>query len=102
MGDEPEGLGARIAAGRAGIAHLSGQDIEKRAQTVCRRAAVKSVAAGLAIGSLGAASRRDGIALDLCRLILMGEEQFAPGFAQMPFDVAGEHAQQDVGAHAVL
>jgi hypothetical protein len=34
--------------------------------------------------------------------VFVVEEQLGPGLAQVPLEVVGEHAEQDVGAHAVL
>ena len=44
---------------------------------------------------------RHGVARGLGRLIGVGEHQLAPGLAHVPFDVVGEHAQEDVRAHPV-
>lgn len=44
----------------------------------------------------------EGIALGLCRLLLVGKEQLTPGLAQVPFGVVGEHAQEDAGPHPML
>jgi hypothetical protein len=42
------------------------------------------------------------VALELGGLILVGKEQLAPRFAQVPLDVVGEHAQEDVAAHQAI
>ena len=34
-------------------------------------------------------------------LIGIGKHQFAPGFAHVPLEVVGEHAQEDVRAHPI-
>ena len=42
-----------------------------------------------------------GSRVALAALVLVGKEQFAPGLLQMPFDIVGEHAEEDVGADSV-
>ena len=48
-----------------------------------------------------ASGRRHRVAGGLGRLILIGEEQLAPGLLQMPFDIVGEHTEKDVGADSI-
>jgi hypothetical protein len=38
----------------------------------------------------------------LALLILIREQQLAPDFEHVPLHIAGEHAQEDVDAHAIL
>ena len=55
----------------------------------------------LGLGFCGAFGGGHGIAGRLGRLVFVGEEELAPGFAQVPLDVVGEHAQKEVGPDAI-
>ena len=50
----------------------------------------------------GALGRRDRVARVLGVLVLVGEEERTQRLLHVPLDVVGEHAQEDVGAHAIL
>jgi hypothetical protein len=56
--------------------------------------------AGLALGGRGAARLGDRIGLG--RGALVGEKQLGPGLAQVPGEVVGERAEEDVRLDAVL
>ena len=51
---------------------------------------------------LGALGRCHRVASGLALLVLIAEQQRAPGFEHVPLDVVGEHAQEDVCTHARL
>ena len=57
--------------------------------------------ATLASASLDAFGRCHRIARGLGQLVGVGEHQLTPGLAHVPLDVVGEHAQEDVRAHAI-
>ncbi len=44
----------------------------------------------------------DRIAMFFALQILVGKQQLAPGLAHVPLDIVGEHAQEDVRAHAAF
>ena len=66
------------------------------------RAVIQSMGGGFAHGSSGALGGCYRIALRLGFQIFIGKQQRTPGFAHVPFDIVGQHAEQDVGADSSL
>jgi hypothetical protein len=62
--------------------------------------AVVRLVLGLALGGGGAARLGDRVRLG--RRLLVVEQQRLPGLAQVPGEVVGEHAEEDVGIDALL
>jgi hypothetical protein len=91
--------GARRAAG---VAHAGGEFGDEGTQTVNGRSVFGEVRVDFLKRGHGALGRCDRIARCLGGLILIGEQQRPPRFDQMPFDVVGEHAEEDVRPHSAL
>lgn len=91
---ELEGGRRSGADGAAGVAHLGGQFVEKRAQAMDRRAVGDGAGADLALGGRRTPCECDWVALEFGGLILVGKEHLAPSgsLAQMPLGVRVEIA----------
>lgn len=100
--EDLEGRCVGSGGGRAaGVAYDGGKSFEQGREAVRGRTIVQRVASRFGQRRLGALSRCHRIARALGCLVGVGEQQLAPGFAHMPFNVVGEHAQQDVRTHPI-
>ena len=91
-----------MGAGRAArVAHDRGELGEECLEAVDGRAVLVVPTRDLRFRPGGALGRGHRVAGGLGGLILVCEEQCAPGLFQVPLDVVGEHAKEDVGAHSV-
>ena len=95
MGDV--GVGAVVADLVAGE---GGQVVEQAAEAAERVAVGVVFAGGLGVGVGGALGGGDGVVA--LGWVFVGEGQRRPGLAQVPDEVAGEHADQHVGVDAVV
>jgi hypothetical protein len=110
--DELEGL--PLGAGRLGehrdgdlgagvpdlVAGQGGQVLQQTVEAAVGLPGRVVLRRGLGLGGRGAASRDDGVVR--YGRVLVGESQRRPGPAQVPGEVAGEHADQYVGLDAFL
>ncbi|MFO1332174.1 MAG: DEAD/DEAH box helicase [Rubrivivax sp.] len=100
--DDVEGRRLESGAGcAAGVAHDRAQLGHQGREAVHGRAVVELSAGHLLQRRLRSPRRRHRIAGELGRLIDVGEHQLAPSLAHVPLDVVGQHAKQDVRAHAI-
>ena len=94
----------RDGGGGSGEADLvtgqGGQVAERAAEAAVGLPSRAALAGGLSVGGRGAAGRGDRVVRG--GRVLAGEGQWGPGAAQVPAEVAGEHADQHVGPDAFL
>ena len=98
MGRDREGRRIGFSRCAARIAHDGGKLCEERLEAVDRRAVCVVSTRDLRFRACRAFGRRYRVAGGLGRLILVGKEQLALGRLQVPLDVVGEHAEEDMGA----
>ena len=99
-GDEVEGLSARQARGEAVFGN-GGEVVEQGAEAVDGGAVIGVLGASLFLSSGRGRCRGDaGGALGRSGVMVV-EEQGGEASTHVPFEVVGEHAQQDVGADPV-
>jgi hypothetical protein len=82
------------------VAGQGGQVVGDVAEAADGLFAGAGLAGGLGIGGCRPAGGGDGVGP--VGRVLVGEGERCPGLAQVPDQVAGEHADQHVGANAVL
>src|SRR5207302_10389619 len=80
------------------VAGQGGQVVQQAAEAAVGAAGRVVLAGGLGPGGCGAAGLGDGVLGD--GRVLVGEGERRPGPAQVPGEVAGEHADQHVGLDA--
>lgn len=98
--EEVEGLGAGETWGEA-VFDDGGEIVEQGAEAVDGQALLGAFGASLVLsGRGGFGGRHDGRALGAGRVMVV-EQQGGEALTHVPFDVVGEHAQQDVGTHAL-
>jgi len=102
FGIEHEGCLGVIGHGH-GVVGEGGEVVEEGAEAVHREAVVGALGRGLsACGGGASGGSDDGGARGLGGgLVVVVEEDGSEGLAHVPFEVVGEHAQQDMGADAV-
>ena len=88
--------GATNTGNAAGVAHDGTEALEQGGKAMCLSAVVKEMSVCFALRALGALSWCDGVASRFGLLVLIGEQQRAPGLEHVPLDVIGEHAQEDM------
>ena len=89
----------RWCAGEADLVTGEGGQVgEEAAEAAVGAAVFVALAGGLGLGVGGAGGRGDGVGAG--GRVLVGEGQWCPGAAQVPGEVAGEHADQHVGFDA--
>ncbi len=96
-----KGRGILFGGGAARVTHNRRELRKKRLEAMDRRPVLVVPPCDLGFGARRAFGGRHRVARRLGRLILVGKEQFAPGLFQMPLDVVGEHAEEDVGAYTI-
>ena len=102
-GGHLEGGRCRCALeGLAGVAHDGGELMQQRAKAVCRGAIGQGVGCDFRERRFGTRRRGHRIAASFGFKILIGKQQLAPGFAHVPLDVVGQHAQEHVRSDAVV
>ena len=99
MGLRGHGEGGRLGLGgrTAGIAHDRGEFREKRPEAVEGGAVLGVPTGDHGSGRFGPLGRGYRVAGGPGSLILVGKEEFPPGLPEMPLDMVGEQAQEEVG-----
>ena len=91
---------APVCGMRFCVADDEGEFGEQAAEGVAGLAARGLLGGGLALGGVRAFGAGDGVGGE--RRLFVDEEQLGPGFAEVPFEVVGEQAEEGVRADAVF
>ena len=97
-GEQVEGLGAGESWEDA-VFDDSGEVVEQRAEAVDGQAVMGALGASLVLSCGGDFGRRHHRRALGAGGIMVVEEQGSETLTHLPFNVVGEHAQQDMGAH---